>query len=165
MDRDGIEETCLEKTYFTTEESFPTVLKRSEIVAFEVNEITPVEIALAEVVQKNKELAAVNMKYSALAKAAQDISTNPLTMALNSVVDVPAGAGISSYRTSFFAPEYATKHPERGEFVDKLRSAVDQQVCNQCQSPRLTHSCMANIRSASSIVVCDFMASCVHQKC
>jgi dedicator of cytokinesis protein 3 len=80
MDRDGIEETCLEKTFFTTEDTFPTVLKRSEIVAFEVNEITPVEIALTEVVQKNKELAAVNMKYSALAKAAQDVSTNPLTM-------------------------------------------------------------------------------------
>lgn len=140
MDRDGIEETCLEKTYFTTEETFPAVLRRSEIIAFEVNETTPVEIALAEVVQKNKELAAVNMKYSSLAKAAQDISTNPLTMALNSVVDAPAGGGISSYRTSFFDPEYVTKHPERGEFVDKLRSAVDQQVCNQCQSPRLTRA-------------------------
>jgi dedicator of cytokinesis protein 3 len=126
----------VEKTYFNTEESFPTVLRRSEIVAFEVNEISPVEIALAEVVQKNKELAALNMKYSSLAKTAQVVSTNPLSMALNSVVDAPAGGGISSYRPSFMTPDYVTTHPDRGESVDKLRSGIDQQVCNQCQTAR-----------------------------
>jgi dedicator of cytokinesis protein 3 len=155
----------MEKSYFTTEESFPTVLKRSEIIRLEVNEISPVEIALAEVEQKNKELTSLNLKYSSLAKTSQVVSTNPLSMALNSVVDAPAGGGISSYRTSFMAPDYVTKYPDRQEFVDKLRSAVDQQVCDQRQAAMLKRSCIANIRSASLIVVCDFMASCVRQKC
>jgi dedicator of cytokinesis protein 3 len=118
----------VEKTYFTTEESFPAVLRRSEVVAVEVLEISPIENALHEVEQKNKELNSFFMKYSTLAKAAQVVSTNPLSMALNSVVDTPVGGGVASYRTSFLTPDYVSNHPERSEFVNKLRVAVDEQV-------------------------------------
>jgi dedicator of cytokinesis protein 3 len=128
VDRDGNEETWIEKTYFTTEESFPAVLRRSEVVAVEVIELSPVESALLEVELRNKELNALNMKYSMLVKTAQVVSTNPLSMALNNVVDTPAGGGIASYRTSFLTHDYVTRHPERKDFVDKLRAAVDEQV-------------------------------------
>jgi dedicator of cytokinesis protein 3 len=128
VDRDGNEETWIEKTYFTTEESFPAVLRRSEVVAVEVIELSPVESALLEVELKNKELNALHMKYSMLAKTAQVVSTNPLSMALNGVVDTPAGGGIASYRASFLVRDYATRFPERKELVDKLRAAVDEQV-------------------------------------
>jgi dedicator of cytokinesis protein 3 len=128
VDRDGNEETWIEKTYFTTEESFPAVLRRSEVVAVEVIELSPVESALLEVGLKNKELNALHMKYSMLAKTAQVVSTNPLSMALNGVVDTPAGGGIANYRASFLVHDYATRYPERKELVDKLRAAVDEQV-------------------------------------
>jgi dedicator of cytokinesis protein 3 len=128
VDRDGNEETWVEKTYYTTEESFPAVLRRSEVVAVEIVELSPVENALLEVEQKNKELNALNMKYSSLAKTAQVVSTNPLSMALNGVVDTPAGGGIASYRSSFLTHNYIARHLERKEFVDKLRAAVDEQV-------------------------------------
>jgi dedicator of cytokinesis protein 3 len=128
VDRDGNEETWVEKTYFTTEESFPAVLRRSEVVAVEVIELSPVENALLEVEQKNKELNALNMRYSTLAKTAQVVSTNPLSMALNGVVDTPAGGGIANHRTSFLTHDYVTRHPERKEIVDNLRAAVDEQV-------------------------------------
>ncbi len=128
VDRDGNEETWVEKTYYTTEESFPAVLRRSEVVAVEVVELSPVENALLDVEQKNKELNALNMKYSMLSKTTQVVSTNSLTMALNVVVDAPAGGGIASYRSSFLTHNYISRHPERKEFVDKLRTAVDEQV-------------------------------------
>ncbi|KAI0268791.1 cytoplasmic protein [Gloeopeniophorella convolvens] len=135
VDRDGSEEVWIEKTYFTTEESFPTVLRRSEVVAVEVVEISPIENALLDVEQKNKELDALSLRYSSLAKMAQVISTNPLSMALNGVVDAPAGGGTPSYRKTFLAPDYVTRHPDRIEFVEKLRAAVDQQV-------RIIDSCL-----------------------
>jgi dedicator of cytokinesis protein 3 len=81
--------------------SFPTVLRRSEVVAIEIVKLSPVENALLEVEQKNKELNTLNMKYSSLAKTAQVVLTNPLSMALNGVVDTPAGGGIARYRSSF----------------------------------------------------------------
>jgi dedicator of cytokinesis protein 3 len=62
--------------------------------------------------KKNKELNALNMKYSSLAKTAQVVSTNPLSMALNGVVDTPAGGGIASYCSSFLTHNYIAKHTE-----------------------------------------------------
>jgi dedicator of cytokinesis protein 3 len=81
--------------------SFPAVLRRSEVVAVEIVKLSPVENALLEVEQKNKELNALNMKYSLLTKTAQVVLTNPLSMALNGVVDTSAGGGIARYRPSF----------------------------------------------------------------
>lgn len=123
-----MDEVWLEKTYFTTEEAFPTVLRRSEVVAMEVLEISPIENALQEVEQKTKELSSLNVRYSAIAKTSQAVSTNALSMSLNSAVDAPADSGIPSYRDLFFGSDYISTHPERGELVEKLRSAIDEQV-------------------------------------
>ena len=124
----------MEKTYFTTEESFPAVLRRSEVVQVEALDISPVENALLEMEQKNKELNSLYMRYSTLAKAAQVVSTNPLSMALNGVVDTPAGGGVASFRTSYLTPDYVTSHPERSDSVNKLRAAVDSQVRVKCRT-------------------------------
>ncbi|KAG6857267.1 hypothetical protein H0H87_007100 [Tephrocybe sp. NHM501043] len=126
--RDGTEEVWLEKTYYTTEEAFPTVLRRSEVIGLELIEMSPLEIALSEVDLKTKELAALNVKYQALAKTSQLVSTNVLAMSLNSAVDAPMNTGIASYRQVFFSPDYVARHPERAELVDKLRAAIDEQV-------------------------------------
>ncbi|KAJ7287715.1 C2 domain in Dock180 and Zizimin proteins-domain-containing protein [Mycena rebaudengoi] len=126
--RSGTEEIWVEKTYFSTEEAFPTVLRRSEVVGVEILEISPVENALNEVESKTKELAALNLKYQALAKTAQHVSTNALAMCLNSAVDAPVNTGISAYRQTFFDPEYVVRNPERAELVEKLKAAIDEQV-------------------------------------
>ncbi len=126
--RDGTEEIWTEKTYYTTEEVFPTVLRRSEVINVEVIEISPLENALQEVEEKTKELSALHLKYQALAKTTQDVSTNALAMSLNSAVDAPQNTGIASYRQVFFSPDYVARNPERAELVEKLRVAIDEQV-------------------------------------
>jgi len=126
--RDGTEEVWLEKTYYTTEQAFPTVLRRSEVVNVEPIEISPLENALQEVEEKTKELAGLHLKYQALAKTTQDVSTNALAMSLNSAVDAPLNTGIGSYRQIFFSPDYVARNPERAELVEKLKAAIDEQV-------------------------------------
>ncbi|KAF7321412.1 hypothetical protein MKEN_00661700 [Mycena kentingensis (nom. inval.)] len=126
--RSGVEEIWAEKSYFTTEEAFPTVLRRSEVVGLEIVEISPVENALSEVELKTKELAALNLRYQALAKTAQPVSTNALAMSLNGAVDAPVNTGIAAYRQTFFDPEYVARYPERSELVEKLKAAIDEQV-------------------------------------
>ncbi|KDR75412.1 hypothetical protein GALMADRAFT_249465 [Galerina marginata CBS 339.88] len=126
--RDGTEEVWMEKTYYTTEQPFPTVLRRSEVVNLEFVEISPLENALQEVEEKTKELAGLHLKYQALAKTAQDVSTNKLAMSLNTAVDTPLNTGIASYRQIFFSPDYVARNPERAEMVEKLRTAIDEQV-------------------------------------
>jgi hypothetical protein len=134
FDRDGNEEIWLEKTSFTTEQAFPTVLRRSDITEWEISEISPVENALNEVEQKSRELASFHLRYAALAKTAQVFSTNALSMSLNGAVDPPVD-GLPVYREIFFDPAYSTKHPDRVEMIDRLRIAIDDQV-------RVTDSCL-----------------------
>jgi dedicator of cytokinesis protein 3 len=126
--RDGTEEIWTEKTYYTTEEVFPTVLRRSEVINVEVVEISPLQNALQEVEEKTKELSALHLKYQALAKTTQDVSTNALAMSLNGAVDAPQNTGIASYRQVFFSPDYVARNPERAELVERLRVAIDEQV-------------------------------------
>lgn len=133
--RDGGEEVWTEKTYYTTEQAFPTVLRRSEVINVEIVEISPLETALQEVEDKTKELAALYMKYQALAKTMQNVTTNALAMSLNSAVDAPLNTGIGSYRQIFFSPDYIARNPERAEMVEKLRLAIDEQV-------RIIDSCL-----------------------
>ena len=125
---DGNEEIWLEKTYLTTEEAFPTVLRRSEVVDVGIDEISPVEIALQEVQAKTRELAALNVRYAALAKTGQTGSTNVLSMTLNSVVDTGIDPGVALFRQSFLTGDYVARFPDRVEQVEKLRAAIDDQV-------------------------------------
>lgn len=134
-DRDGNEEVWLEKTCYTTEQAFPTVLRRSDITEWEVVEISPVDHAYNEVEQKTRELDSLHLRYSALAKTAQIFSTNTLSMTLNDAVDPPADT-IPGYREAFFHPTYLTRHTDREEQVDRLRTAIDDHVSSQTYSPR-----------------------------
>jgi dedicator of cytokinesis protein 3 len=117
-----------EKTYFSTEETFPTVLRRSEIFELQVVEISPLESALLDVETRNKELAALETKYSALAKTQTSVSATALAMALNAAVDTPPDAGIPVYRDGFFRPEYLARNPQTEPLLQKLKAAIDEQV-------------------------------------
>ncbi|KAH9830756.1 cytoplasmic protein [Rhodofomes roseus] len=132
---DGADEVWIERTYLTTEEMFPTVLRRSEVVDAQVVEISPVQTALNEVEQGTRELAGLNQRFSALAKTSQSVPTNALAMALNTAVDAPVTTGIGAYRQAYLTGEYLARYPERAEEVQKLRDAIDEQV-------RMVDSCL-----------------------
>jgi dedicator of cytokinesis protein 3 len=120
-----------EKTYFTTEESFPTVLRRSEVIEFQVVEITPLDNALLDVEQKTKELQALEAKFSALTKTATVINATALSMALNAVVDTPPDSGVPIYRESFLRTDYLARNPSQEHLLQKLRAAIDEQASYQ----------------------------------
>ena len=103
-------------------------MRRSEVVGVAVDEISPVEMALQEVQQRTRELEALNVRYSALAKTGQLVSTTPLAMSLNAVVDAPLDTGVASFRQSFLTGDYALRFPDREEQIEKLRAAIDDQV-------------------------------------
>lgn len=125
--RDGLEESWVEKTYFTTEEVFPTVLRRSEIIGVEVAEISPIERVLTDIEQRTKELASLYSRYSTAAKTGQMVSTNPLTMTLNTAVDAPQENGVPSFR-HFLSNEYIMRNPDKIQTIERLRIAIDDHV-------------------------------------
>lgn len=127
---DNVEETWIEKTYLTTEEEFPTVLRRSEVVEMSIVEVSPIETALEEVQQRTRELQGMSTRYAALAKTGQSVPTTALAMGLNAAVDAPITGGIASFKQSFLSAEYLARYPDRAEKVEKLRLAIDEQVCH-----------------------------------
>jgi dedicator of cytokinesis protein 3 len=126
--RGAAEETWVEKTYFTTEASFPTVLRRSEVVSSQVVLISPIESAIAELEQQTRELDSMYMRFSASAQVGQGASANAFSSALNNAVDAPDNAGVALYRRTFLAPEYVEVYPDRAGQVDALRKVIEDHV-------------------------------------
>ena len=124
----GEEESWVLKTYFSTEEMFPTVLRRSEIVDIQTIEISPIESALNNIRDKTKELNILKVRYTNLAKTGQAVSTNALSMSLDSAVDAPGNGGVSLYREAFVSPVYLIENPDRSDQVQRLREAIEEQV-------------------------------------
>lgn len=116
------------KTYFTTEDAFPTVLRRSEVIGLQNEDISPIENAINDVEMKTRELSTLHIKYSSLARTGQPLATNTLSMTLNGALDAPINGGITLYRQAFLTPEYLQSHEDRGELVQKLRDAIDEHV-------------------------------------
>lgn len=139
-----MEESWIEKTYFTTEEAFPTVLRRSEIVAVEVMEISPIERVLNDVEQRTKELEGLHTRYSAAIKTGQLVSTNPLTMALNTAVDAPQESGVPSFR-HFLTNEYILRNPDKIQTIERLRIAVDDHVRAYFSQPQTAYDSSAPV--------------------
>ncbi|CUA66609.1 Dedicator of cytokinesis protein 3 [Rhizoctonia solani] len=125
-----------EKTVLTTEEMFPTVLRRSCVMDVSVTQYSPVENALQDVRQKTSELAALAHRYSGLAKSGAVVSTNALSMALNAVVDAGAGGSVTLFREVFMNGDYLASHPDSTESIQQLKQAIDNQV-------RLIDQCLA----------------------
>lgn len=121
-------ETWTEKTYFTTEQLFPTVLRRSEVIDIQAVELSPVDSALLDVEEQTKDLSQLHVKFEVLSKMDSVTSTNDLAMALNEIVDAPPENGLDLYRSTFFTQEYVHSHPAQEDGVVKLRQAIDDLV-------------------------------------
>lgn len=121
----------VEKTYLRVEDSFPTVLRRSEIAEIEVVRISPIENALLDVENKVKELETLEVKFLSLSKVVGSrvsLNTNRLSMALNGAVDAPVNGGIPMYKRAFFSTAYVSEHPTEEPVLHKLRGAIDRQA-------------------------------------
>ncbi|GAA5840554.1 hypothetical protein JCM9279_007363 [Rhodotorula babjevae] len=120
-----------EKTVFISEDSFPTVLRRSEVVEIRLIEISPVENAVRDVYSQQKELAALERRYRAFVQSEREdgLDSNPLSMALNKVCDAPVNEGVSMYRRVFLEPGYvAALPPSHVAIVRQLEAAIDELV-------------------------------------
>lgn len=121
----------VEKTFLRTEDSFPTVLRRSEIASVEIVRISPLENALSDVESKAKELETLEAKYLSLSKIVTPsvaLNTNRLSMALNGAVDAPINGGIPMYKKAFYSTAYVSEHPNEEETLHRLRTAIDRQA-------------------------------------
>ncbi|KAI9221894.1 hypothetical protein BC828DRAFT_404514 [Blastocladiella britannica] len=115
-----------EKTTYVTEDTFPHLLRRSEIIEATITEYSPVENAVQGMVKKNRELILLEAKYGKFTEPQANCS--PLTMSINGSVDAPVNGGIPMYKKAFIQSNYREEYPDKAVFVSRLEEAIDEQV-------------------------------------
>lgn len=131
-----------EKTILITENKFPSLLRRSEVIYLKIIELSPIENAVLTLIAKNRELNMAKERYEKAEKAinhGQDIpldmrlstggvNINPLTMLLNGAVDARVNGGVPMYRNAFLCPEFQEQNPEYDYLVTKMKKLIEQQA-------------------------------------
>ncbi|CAJ0878034.1 21197_t:CDS:2 [Entrophospora sp. SA101] len=121
-----------EKTILVSEDHFPTVLRRSEVIQVTVFEVSPIENAVTTMRSKNRELLILESKYRAFLNSNKvgtaKVNTNPLSMSLNGAVDAPVNGGVPMYKKAFFDPEFILTNPDKESLIRNLKESIDEQV-------------------------------------
>ncbi|KAK7203779.1 hypothetical protein BZA70DRAFT_268708 [Myxozyma melibiosi] len=110
----------VEKTVFATRERFPTILRRSEVVATEVIYLSPLASAAEAIARKAGEI--LQMARRSSAAPGDEMCSSQLGMLLSGAVDAPVNGGIQVYRNlldlyeSDQSPEIM-EHKERTQLV------------------------------------------------
>lgn len=96
MSDNNVKEQWVGKTIFTTAESFPNVLRRSEIIAAEEIVLTPLQTAIERTSRKTQELLVLEKKIS----SGDDAGLNSLTEVLSQMLDIesPLPTCVAQYR-------------------------------------------------------------------
>jgi len=111
--------------YYITEDTFPTIHRRSEIVRHHEVELSPVDNALSVMTNKNIELREMIERYQ---KGPENSNISPFTMILKGIISADVGGGTKMYRDAFFTQEFAASNPEKLPVVQQLRRSVGTQV-------------------------------------
>ena len=90
----NLKEQWVEKTVYTIAEPFPTILRRSEIVAEEEIRLSPVQTAIERTWRKTYELATVEKRFA----SGEDQNLSPLTEVLIASVEAQSPTCVASYR-------------------------------------------------------------------
>ncbi|KAF2829927.1 hypothetical protein CC86DRAFT_317299 [Ophiobolus disseminans] len=103
-------EPAVEKTVYTTAESFPTILRRTEIIAVGNITLTPLQAAIERTSRKTVELIAMERKIT----DGDDTAFNSLTQELMYAVDTASDSCVANYHELLPAPQ----DPEEHEVVE-----------------------------------------------
>lgn len=90
----GVQDQWIEKTVYSTSETFPTILRRSEIVAIDVVRLSPLQTAVERTTRKTAELAVFEKRVT----GGDESGFSNLTEAIISSVDASSVSSVAQYR-------------------------------------------------------------------
>ena len=92
--KSGVKDQWVEKTVYTTADSFPNILRRSEIVAIDVIPLSPLQTAVERATRKTSELTALQKSIA----DGNEMSFSTLTDAIRASVDPSSATSVAQYR-------------------------------------------------------------------
>ena len=126
----GVKDQWIEKTIYTTVDSFPTIMRRSEITTVDVLRLSPLQTAVERTTRKTTELSTIAKRIS---DGDESTLTN-LTDAINSSVDPSSHTSVAQYR------ELITKVNEGSDDEEKLEEGQIDPLEKALQLALLEHA-------------------------
>jgi len=120
----NLRSTWLRRTFHITVDQLPNILCRSEIKEVRNVEVSPVDIAISAMEEKNEQLKATLLAH----KKGWDKNLNKLTMSLNGVIDAEVNGGTKLYQKAFFTPIYVEAYPAHRPLVCRLLSTLEESI-------------------------------------
>lgn len=137
----GVYNQYIEKTIYSTKESFPTILRRSEIANVEEVRLSPLQTAVERTTRKTSELAALERKTGTGEKSA----IQSLTDSILSSVDPASAATVAQYRQLLpMAPDELEEDAEE-PLLSPLQIALEIALLDHVSM--LKHSLSLNLGS------------------
>ncbi|MDP2436343.1 MAG: hypothetical protein Q8P67_11405, partial [archaeon] len=109
---------------FTSADSFPTIHRRSEIIATVKSELNPLEYAIQQVEQKSLELGKLISQY----QDSKEQNISPFTMVLSGAIDAAVSGGTDNFKKAFFTSDYAAKRPDHADLLKQLKTSLHSQM-------------------------------------
>ncbi|MCJ1274692.1 hypothetical protein MMC21_002490 [Puttea exsequens] len=107
----GVQDQYIEKTIYVTRESFPAILRRSEVVSTEEVRLSPLQTAVERTTRKTSELAALERKVG----TGDDSAFQSLKESISSSIDPSSVATVAQYRQLLpIVPEEPDEGAEEG---------------------------------------------------
>ena len=128
----GVKDQWIEKTIYTTAASFPTIMRRSEVIAVDVARLPPLQTAVERTTRKTTELSALAKR---IADGDESTLTN-LTDAINNSVDPASPTSVAQYR------ELIPTTKEGSDDEDQLEESTNGPMEKALQLALLDHASM-----------------------
>ncbi|MCJ1253937.1 hypothetical protein MMC24_001751 [Lignoscripta atroalba] len=119
--KSSVKDQWIEKTVYTTADSFPTILRRSEIISVDVVALSPLQTSVERTRRKTAELAALAKRIT----DGDDSSLTSLTDAVKASVDASSPTTVVQYRELLSTPrDDLLVEPETAVLESALKAAL-----------------------------------------
>ncbi|KAK4690990.1 hypothetical protein P7C71_g5919, partial [Lecanoromycetidae sp. Uapishka_2] len=111
----------IEKTIFGTKESFPTILRRSEIVKVDEVRLSPLQTAVERTTRKTSELGALEKRIG----TGDESAIQSLTESIQSSIDPSSAASVAQYRQLLPRPPEEPEEDAEEPLLSPLQIALE----------------------------------------
>ncbi len=130
----GVKDQWIEKTIYTTADSFPTIMRRSEIIAVDVVRLSPLQTAVERTTRKSTEMSILGKR---IIDGDESKFTN-LSDAISSSVDPTSMTSVAQYRELISMAKEGSNNEERfvESHVDPLEKALQLALLDHASTLR-----------------------------
>ena len=116
----------IERTSLQTSYALPGILRRFHVIQTNTIELSPLENAIETMENSNNKVRNLVLQY----RSDSALPLNPLSLALNGIVDAAVMGGIVNYEKAFFTDDYMRKHQFKKDLdaINRLKDLIANQI-------------------------------------